>query len=668
MRRSQSLSGTSFSPSEHQHYEEYQARQQQQHTHLGGLPVSVTPMRSRQGGGGGGAASLHTPSGTTMQSEHLAQVTRSDSKYSSQTVASRSGDQRRSRQMRRKTDCSDEIQSMRRPSTSHASSPPRKIAYSQYPDFESITDPFAKRDKIPQKSERPFLLDAAAASATVTRTVRSKEDDPHSALAHSRSQHRQNSESSKPLNGTAKQTIQAVAALSETSSGDHDPEPQTKVPTPLKTRDKIPRQTVQQRAEEPQPAPLRMESMGSTPGGFLVTPTKPRPAATSTGAPRSMGKSLLISSLVSPVSPAYPTATDNGLRSSGSGTVSRMPLAQFSSDATEMTALSTPVRPFSGHKSSPRLKIDMDKVDTLYARRSVIFEKNKSKVRERAESTIASPLSQQACLPASTAGFGLMAMVDEAKDGEYAEDTDDQEGEHHIPFDQVLIPTAFKRLRAALEDPTFEIDEETYRRFKLSERWYSREEQMQMERSFAQGTFGESKKRSRVVQKRLSEISADSSALGHGHSPIDLPTPPASAQSLHDRHNQRLESLREEESGLQEPAVAAAPERRRTRSSRRPSRRHRHHDADGLAAIPQQAPLPGEYAPPPMEPTYGAQPGTRMHGAAADYEQRQQQPTSDQAIRQHRNSRRHRPVAPPSIPVVEQAEKPSSGCCGCTIM
>ncbi|KAJ2449671.1 hypothetical protein GGF42_004699, partial [Coemansia sp. RSA 2424] len=691
MRRSQSFSGMAYSPSEHQQHEEHQSQLQ---PHTGGFPAPATPTLSQRGGG---AESLHMPSGTTMQSGHTVLIARSDSKYSSKTVASRSGDQRRSRQQRRKTDGSDEIQSVRRPSTSHASSPPRKIAYSQYPDFESITDPFAKRDKIPQKSERPFLLDVVAAPKTaapsvsktaeakaVAQAARGREDDTNSAPltpVRTHSQQRQNIGGSAPPNVAAKQTTQTVAALLETSSGDPFPEPQTDTPTPLRTRDKIPRHaahptppsltsSAQQRVE----APLRMDSMSNSSSNVPVTPTKPRPAASSTGAPRTMGKSLLISSLVSPVSPAHPASAGSRLLSPGKGSVSRMSPPPFSVDTTEMAALSTPERPFSGHKSSPRLLIDMDKVDTLYARRSVIFEKNRSKIRDRPEATATSPLGPQARSPAPAAGGGgLLAMVDEAKDGEDGEETDDHEGEHYIPFDQVLIPTAFKRLRAALEDPAFEIDEETYRRFKLSERWYSREEQAQMERSFAKGTFGESKKRSRIIQKRLSDISADSSALGHGHSPIDLPTPPANALLLHDQHGQRLESLKEEPADRQDPAaviVHGAPERRRTRSSRRPSRRNYSHHADGdPAAIPRQIPMPGEYVPPPMGLAYGAQPEAHMQSASADYQvQQQQQPASEEAVQPRRNSRRHRPVAQPSTGVIEQTDKSSGGCCGCTIM
>ncbi|KAJ1892209.1 hypothetical protein LPJ71_007485, partial [Coemansia sp. S17] len=511
MRRSQSFSGMSYSPTEHQQYQEYQHHQPHQpQVEPTGFPTPVTPTRSHQGVG---AASLHTPYGTTMQSGHESAVTRSDSKYSSQTVASRSGDQRRARQQRRKTDCSDEIQSMRRPSTSHASSPPRKVAYSQYPDFESISDPFAKRDKIPQKSERPFLLDVVATPTTVSPAASEpkampqaargenergsvNEDGPYTVPlepVRSHSQKYANIGDSAPRNTTT-QSNQTVAALSETGFGDPSPglvvDAEARVPTPLKTRDKIPRHTVQpapsptpsaqQRADEPLPPPLRSESMNSSPSKAPVTPTKPR-AATGSSASRSMGKSLLISSLVSPTSPNHPANSGNRLRAPGNGSVSRVPPPLHHVDS-EMSVLSTSLRPFSDHNSSPRLQIDMDKVETLYERRSVIFELNKSKIRDRSQSTATSPLGPQARSPATGAGAGagLLAMVEEtedSRDGEHAEEAEDQESEHFIPFDQVLIPTAFKRLRTALEDPAFEIDEETYRRFKLSERWYSREEQ-----------------------------------------------------------------------------------------------------------------------------------------------------------------------------------------------
>ncbi|KAJ1938260.1 hypothetical protein GGF37_004878 [Kickxella alabastrina] len=124
--------------------------------------------------------------------------------------------------------------------------------------------------------------------------------------------------------------------------------------------------------------------------------------------------------------------------------------------------------PLGTHTSSPRMCIDMNKVDTLYMRQSLIFENNKHRA----------PLTPP------------IEDVDEA----------------HIPFEQVLIPTAFKRLRAALEDPNFEIDEETYRRFKLSERWYVREERMQMEMAFSPATLGGSKPHVRAVQKKHKSV------------------------------------------------------------------------------------------------------------------------------------------------------------------
>ncbi|KAJ2491544.1 hypothetical protein IWW37_002216 [Coemansia sp. RSA 2050] len=717
MRRSQSFSAMAYSPTQHQRHQEYHQPQYKQAGPTG-FPTPVTPTRSHQGLG---AVSLHTPSGTTMPSGQVDAITRSDSKYSSQTVASRAGDQRRARQQRRKTDGSDEILSVRRPSTSHASSPPRKVAYSQYPDFENITDPFAKRDKIPQKSERPFLLDVVAAPAAVSPPAPEPEVVPKAvsgknkrggakeealytaaqAPVRSHSQQHKNIGDGAPRS-TTKQSGQAVAVPSEACSGGPSPETpidaQAKAPTPLRTRDKIPRHKIQpepsqepsarQLAGESLSAPLRKESLGSSSTKLPVTPTKPR-AATGSSTSRSMGRSLLISSLVSPVSPIHPASTGNRLRIPGTGSVPRAPPPLYPVDS-EASVLSAPVRPFSGHLSSPRLQIDMDKVETLYERRSVIFEKNRSRTRDRSDSTASSPLGSQARSPLSAAGAGLPAMAeetDDAKDSEHAEEADDHESEHIIPFDQVLIPTAFKRLRKALEDPSFEIDEETYRRFKLSERWYSREEQMQMERAFTSGTFGESKKRSRIIQKRLSELSADSSALGSGHAAVrdmpegyrgqsELPTPPASAMALDNQHCPRLESLQEEEAldGQAPHATAfAAPERRRTRSSRKPSHRtHRNHQgANDFASSHPQVPLPGEYAPPQlMDLAYATQP--KAHMQSADHHLQQlQQPTPDETTHQdprHRTSRNQRSAARPSTSAAEQTAKSSGGCCGCTIM
>ncbi|KAJ1881920.1 hypothetical protein LPJ66_011236, partial [Kickxella alabastrina] len=57
----------------------------------------------------------------------------------------------RARAQRRKTGGLADIGHQRRPSTAHGSPASKKVMYSQYPDFENITDPFAKRDKIPRK-------------------------------------------------------------------------------------------------------------------------------------------------------------------------------------------------------------------------------------------------------------------------------------------------------------------------------------------------------------------------------------------------------------------------------------------------------------------------------------------------------------------------------------
>ncbi|KAJ2006879.1 hypothetical protein H4R26_001111 [Coemansia thaxteri] len=647
----------------------------------------------------------------------MATMPRSDSKYNNQTVAVRAaGDQRRARQQRRKTDGSEEIQSMRRPSTSHAASPPRKVAYSQYPDFESITDPFAKRDKIPQKSKNPVVLDAAVIPG-VAAVPFSAEDLVAGSNRHNGNTHTSKAKSSKDLaqfssggsSGRSRLAPRAMlstppdsasisasisAPISATALATTGPDsaladPQVDVPTPLKVRDKIPRyanqSTIpasQQRAAGGEPRLARMDSAtGPTPAVGPETPTRPR--AANNGPPRSMGKALLISTLVSPVSPTL-------LPRERSRHQTREP---HSADS-EMSNLTSPGRPFSGHKSSPRLLIDMDKVDTLYARRSVIFEKNKSKREQLEGATAVSPTDAHSRLAASGIGAGSLGTLDESedpKDGDDPDDIEDKESEHYIPFDQVLIPTAFKRLRKALEDPSYDIDEETYRRFKLSERWYSREERVQMERAFNKGTFGESKKRSRIIQKRLSELSStESSALGHHLQALNsgdvhglsedapevsdrqhsLPTPPMSALSP---HNRRLESLQEEDASCEPKPVLSttAPERRRTRSSRRPDR-HRvtAADAPDAAAWPRQASLPRGYIP-PMDPAYPAPPGGRGVGAASEHialeETAQQVPAKSH--RHRSSSRRHRPAATRTEASAEtHVEKTSTGCCVCTIM
>ncbi|KAJ1897279.1 hypothetical protein LPJ66_003471 [Kickxella alabastrina] len=284
----------------------------------------------------------------------------------------------RARAQRRKTGGLGDIGHQRRPSTAHGSPASKKVMYSQYPDFENITDPFAKRDKIPRK-HRPSVADESAA----------------------------------PFVGTV------VAQTEHLGGGGLG----------------LPAEQLGIRVVEMES--LQMEPLDSP------MPESPNPESPNPESPN-------------PESPVTPSARPQGLRWP---TIPSAPSARPASPARA---------PLGTHTSSPRMCIDMNKVDTLYMRQSLIFENNKHRA----------PLTPP------------------------IEDADDA----HIPFEQVLIPTAFKRLRAALEDPNFEIDEETYRRFKLSERWYVREERMQMEMAFSPATLGGSKPRVRAVQKEHKSV------------------------------------------------------------------------------------------------------------------------------------------------------------------
>ncbi|KAJ2725924.1 hypothetical protein GGI07_000969 [Coemansia sp. Benny D115] len=459
-------------------------------------------------------------------------LTASGSKYSSYTVAVRESDSRRARAQRRKTDGADEIVATRRPSTSHGSTM-RKVTYSQYPDFENIKDPFAKRDKIPRNHHPPAAQqqqqqqqDNASVQAKPTPRTEAEHGSGSGVLVR------------KDSKGLGLSTM-VDHARKDSQEG---------VPTPLKKRDKIPRHAVnranmvsmpapmdlshipqqqkqQQQQQHFKAEPLQMEPMESPLPDSPQTP----PAQT---ARRGRGEQpASSSSLVSPTPAAPSVASSRSLNppsqlatnpTSGTVTASvRVPPRMQSLDTNTSFAMS----PVSSHTTSPRIPLDMDKVDTLYARRSVIFEKNKQlrDSRERTSSgsiSIGMASSNSAVSPVRSplaAAEPLSARMDNVAEmnedeNEECEDKDDDD-DHFIPFDQVLIPTAFKRLRAALEDPSFEIDEETYRRFKLSERWYVREERRQMEMTFSAGTFGDSKNRGRIAPKRLSQSTTEQSAV-----------------------------------------------------------------------------------------------------------------------------------------------------------
>ncbi|KAJ1641934.1 hypothetical protein LPJ64_006165, partial [Coemansia asiatica] len=297
----------------------------------------------------------------------------SDSKYSSSShtiSAERADNERRMRAQRRKTDGSDEIKSLSRPSTSHGSSAMRKATYSQYPDFETIKDPFAKRDKIPRKHRQQLPLDNPndfSKAGTV------------------------------PALGTETEAgvSRAGGAHASVAAADHArKDSQEGVPTPLKKRDKIPRHAVNQQplhlispppqaAAKPAPAlapaeTLQMEPMDSPFPDSPVTPAARMPA-------QSMDRTLIAETLISPVSLLSPQSVNISAPAPAPAAVS-VPVpartASLQPVNTNMAATMSPVGAMSPRTNSPRMHIDMDKVETLYARQSMIFERNKQQMRD----------------------------------------------------------------------------------------------------------------------------------------------------------------------------------------------------------------------------------------------------------------------------------------------
>ncbi|KAJ1800819.1 hypothetical protein LPJ59_000791 [Coemansia sp. RSA 2399] len=633
----------------------------------------------------------------------------SDSKYSAYTVAARGSEHRRVRGQRRRTDCSDELQaSIRRPSSSHSSSlTSRKVTYSQYPDFETITDPFAKRDKIPQKSIKPVLSNTSGSD-----TKPPNPDD------------RSGTASSSPTlqpppvpQMFAEQGANAAAKMAAKSHGNSKENSrlllglaQQRNGVPAKHTHHPSSMSIALRKQQAYAAePVQMESLDSS------LPGSPAPSV-----PRQPNDSHADQAVVptgnippSPLSQASqpPLSASRAVDMHSSRKESLPPHLLDVDTAVAGPAL---IRPFSGqHLNSPRLDIDMDKVETLYARSSVIFEKNKQRreARSRVDSAVAEPDSSAYAASARKGRYGLLGatsndrasslsqtntsankhiIADNRYNDEYDnDDIDNLEGHHegddYIPFDQVLIPTAFKRLRAAIDDPEFEIDEETYRRFKLSERWYAREVHAQMERTYAIGTFGESKDRGRASRK---DHSGGNAELYPRADPSDID--PAVYR------NHRL--VDDTGDGMYQDipmAPISPPERKRTSSRRRSQRSaagsssgtHRRYPvpAEDVPQMPQAVsprahhrPVRGNglvrketysrdadsaYVPPQLQTdmrqdslNYAAalsgQTGTSSH-------MRRGAPIHHQA-HAIRRSERMDPQQPP--------EQKSSGCCGCTIM
>ncbi|KAJ1965108.1 hypothetical protein GGI12_000992 [Dipsacomyces acuminosporus] len=657
----------------------------------------------------------------------------SDGKYNTISTAAMASHtsakgERRARQQRRRTDGTDDLRPIKRPSTAHSSTSPQHAAtYSQYPDFENIKDPFAKRDKIPMASTvnkpataRPGKEDnqensnggnggnkgEGSPDADATNEhgngSRSAPQTPATAFRQKPAlQHDASRDAPAPrflLHGyPGDDQVVPASADSEQYVGPKlanagalcGYDAQEGVPTPLKKRDKIPMYS-DQYSSFSQPSKLQggvqMEAMAVH---------MPNPPA------RLASGQTPTSAMPMPTTRNWYGAEDGSLAAGGQ---TRRP-SRHRSERKQPAAkpidipadARAPARSFAGHTNSPRLEIDMDKVDTLYARQSLIFEKNKrssssnnrastaSDRKSNAGSAVPAPAPANAAKPAAAAkrksGARYYSPISEGT--ETFDDDEDGNEDRVIPFDQVLIPTAFKRLRVQLEDPSFEIDEETYRRFKLSELWYAREERLQLERAFNTGTFGKSKNRGRVVRPALSDTSASDGAEAtiFDYAGEDVPNEPA-ANDGHDeghvpRRSDEHSSSKQQHHRQQLRSTGAMPERKRT------SARQKHtampnsgsssndHGADRQSRGNAER-VPGE--------AHNARASHRHAGAPRGFDSPDDKafsapvppnpPTADyssQFVRlgvhdQHQGQQRqqHRSKDP--------TEQASSGCCACIIM
>ncbi|KAJ2817440.1 hypothetical protein IWW50_006169, partial [Coemansia erecta] len=448
-------------------------------------------------------------SGMGSRNRNMLALPASDPRYNSHTVAARSGEHRRAHMHRRKTESVENAPRIQRPATAHASTTSRKVTYSQYPDFETIKDPFAKRDKIPRRSEHPFISSTGSANAPpLPPALMSNEQGARGGGSRNVPQ----TPVSAPI---LHPEDHAVPELSD--SLERRRETQLSAPTPLRSHDRIPRHS----QPEPTSEPLQMESLEMQFPESPVTPKQQTAASTQDADKPPLPPKA--TALLSPATPGFHSRLGRVPASPHSVVV--IPPRRESRPANiEMESLKSPARTIGGHNISPRLQIDMNNVDKLYARRSLIFE-NKMKRESKDMRSIGRMRSPLAATPEEAALHRHESLSRpptqptvsktanrQSYSSEYDDDDDDKESDDYIPFDQVLIPTAFKRLRTALEDPAFEVDEETYHRFKLSERWYARENQRQTERTAKKASSGASKKRQAVPQDPLPDVGAKSRA------------------------------------------------------------------------------------------------------------------------------------------------------------
>ncbi|KAJ1915764.1 hypothetical protein H4219_004145 [Mycoemilia scoparia] len=151
-----------------------------------------------------------------------------------------------------------------------------------------------------------------------------------------------------------------------------------------------------------------------------------------------------------------------------------------------------------GYRQQLNEKDEEDGMDEIYRSASIASRRSKAKplaiisnsnnggggssIPEQQESL---PQSNNKALPKSDA-----TTNNEGNDNKQGEEEGDNE---YIPFDRVLIPTSFKRIRKLYQTSPEEFDQlsaETKERFRISEKWYEREERKKIALMMSNATLG----------------------------------------------------------------------------------------------------------------------------------------------------------------------------------
>ncbi|KAJ2795464.1 hypothetical protein H4R21_005101, partial [Coemansia helicoidea] len=366
-----------------------------------------------------GALAPATPPGARDRASK--ELPASDSKYGRQTAAKRADG--RPRMQRRQTAGSADLQGI----AAVRAPPQRKVTYSQYPDFETIKDPFAKRDRIPRRSERPFELAAEDTARSSQLPSPGDQDNARGGASRSSAGYQAAAGGRGPVSSMA----------ADANPGpDRAPPPNSRTPSKPGYMRQRPGQLLPMAVtRSAAAAPVQMETLDMQLPESPVTPTRPSPAA------HAADKPLVPAALMTPVTPRAQTPST----CTGSSEALGLKRSQHGDGMSiEMASLTHSERPFSNRSTNTRLEINMDQVDSLYERRSMLFETQKREVSQ-------TPARNASLwkMPAASRHADLSrpsAAVED--DDEYDDGEDDDDGDEAIPFDQVLIPTAFKRLRA----------------------------------------------------------------------------------------------------------------------------------------------------------------------------------------------------------------------------